>query len=65
MVWIRDLPITSSIHITRKGTSKKRSSYLRLLSLSEHVSFVLAYSFASLAVVALLTGYGRAILGGT
>ena len=39
--------------------------YLLLLSLSEHVSFVLAYSFASLAVVALLTGYGRAILGGT
>ncbi len=38
--------------------------YLLLLSLSEQVSFALAYLLASLAVVALLTGYGRAILGG-
>ena len=39
--------------------------YLLLLSLSEHISFGVAYALASLAVVALLTGYGRAILGGT
>ena len=39
--------------------------YLLLLSLSEHVSFLLAYLLACLAVVALLTTYGRAVLGGT
>ncbi len=39
--------------------------YLLLLSLSEHVSFGLAYALSSAAIVALLTGYGRAILGGT
>ena len=38
--------------------------YLLLLSLSEHVSFGLAYGLASAAIIALLTGYGRAILGG-
>ena len=39
--------------------------YLLQLSLSEHLGFLPAYALASLGVVALVFGYGAAILGST
>jgi len=40
------------------------SFFLLLLSLSEHIAFLQAYTVAALACIALLTVYAKAVLGG-